>query len=262
MREFAAAGRRREPNEGFWRFYEIVARTRNDPNRMTFAEEADIDEICGSRAIAEDRLGRSRIDRYLDSSGDDPGAKRRARRREAKEEAESLDMLEDVLRTFVDAVPRHEVARLAQARGREAAISSSRRPARQAAARRRLAAPSPRNGGQDHDRRGPRRRASPVLSATPRRAHGDRPLFHPRRRRGRQRRRDQAALSRAGQELPARREPERFQTYRAAFEALHTERDPLAAKLLAQHGGALARLCQSNGRSSALGAARADPSGD
>ena len=124
MREFAAAGRRREPNERFWRFYEIVARTRNDPNRMTLAEEADIDEICGSRAIAEDRLGRSRIDRYLDSSGDDPGAKRRARRREAKEEAESLDMLEDVLRTFLDAVPRHEVARLARARGREAAISS------------------------------------------------------------------------------------------------------------------------------------------
>ena len=31
-------------------------------------------------------------------------------------------------------------------------------------------------------------------------------------------------------------------TYRAAFEALHTERDRLAAKLLAQHGGALARL--------------------
>jgi hypothetical protein len=77
MRESAAASRRREPNERFWRFYEIVARTRNDPNRMTLAEEANIDEICGSRAIAEDRLGRSRIDRYLDSSGDDPGAKRR-----------------------------------------------------------------------------------------------------------------------------------------------------------------------------------------
>ena len=38
MREFAAAGRRREPNERFWQFYEIVARTRNDPNRMTLAE--------------------------------------------------------------------------------------------------------------------------------------------------------------------------------------------------------------------------------
>ena len=64
LREFAAAGRRREPNERFWRFYEIVARTRNDPNRMTLADEADIEEICGSRAIAEDRLGRSRIRRY------------------------------------------------------------------------------------------------------------------------------------------------------------------------------------------------------
>ncbi len=42
--------------------------------------------------------------------------------------------------------------------------------------------------------------------------------------------------------FPPDREPERFQTYRAAFETLHTERDRLAAKLLAQHGGALARL--------------------
>ena len=42
--------------------------------------------------------------------------------------------------------------------------------------------------------------------------------------------------------FPPDRDTERFQTYRAAFEALRTERDRLAAKLLAQHGGALARL--------------------
>lgn len=123
MREFAAAGRRRDPNERFWQFYDIVARTQNDPNRMTFAEEAAIDEICGLSAIAEDRIGRSRIDRYLDRSGEDPDAKRRARRREAKEEAEAFDMLEDVLRTFLDAVPGHEVAKLARACGPEAAAS-------------------------------------------------------------------------------------------------------------------------------------------
>jgi tetratricopeptide (TPR) repeat protein len=124
LREFALAGRRRDPDERFWRFYEIVARTQNDPNRMTFAEEAAIEEICGSRAIAEDRLGRARIESYLDGSGDDPDSKRRARRREAEEEAESFDMLEDVLSTFLDAVPRHEVAKLARARRREAAVSS------------------------------------------------------------------------------------------------------------------------------------------
>ena len=43
-------------------------------------------------------------------------------------------------------------------------------------------------------------------------------------------------------DFPPDREPERFQTYRAAFEALQTERQRLAAKLLAQHNSALARL--------------------
>ena len=42
--------------------------------------------------------------------------------------------------------------------------------------------------------------------------------------------------------FPPDREPERFQTYRAAFEALQTERQRLAAKLLAPHGAALTRL--------------------
>jgi hypothetical protein len=44
------------------------------------------------------------------------------------------------------------------------------------------------------------------------------------------------------QDFPPDREPERFQTYRAAFEALHTERQRLAAKLFAPHGAALTRL--------------------
>ena len=43
-------------------------------------------------------------------------------------------------------------------------------------------------------------------------------------------------------DFPPDREPERFQTYRAAFEALHTERLRLAAKLLASHGAAMMRL--------------------
>ena len=43
-------------------------------------------------------------------------------------------------------------------------------------------------------------------------------------------------------DFPPDREPERFQIYRAAFEALHTERQRLAAKLLAPHGAALTRL--------------------
>ncbi len=43
-------------------------------------------------------------------------------------------------------------------------------------------------------------------------------------------------------DFPPDREPDRFQTYRAAFEALQTERQRLAARLLAPHNAALTRL--------------------
>src|SRR5208337_4751378 len=61
----------------------------------TFAEEADIDEICGSRAIAEDRLGRSRIDRYLDLA-----AVRNEARAQARIVKEALDQFRAVFETL------------------------------------------------------------------------------------------------------------------------------------------------------------------
>ena len=122
--EFAVAGKRREPNEHFWRFYEIVARTRNDPARMYDAEEDDIDEMRESRAVVEDRLGRSRIDRYLDGAGDDADSKRRARRREAEEEARSFDLLDRLLESFMDSASPQEVKRLLNSRGRDGAVAA------------------------------------------------------------------------------------------------------------------------------------------
>ncbi len=122
--EFAVAGKRREPNESFWRFYEILARTRSDPARMYVAEENDIDEMYKSRAIAKDRLGRSRIDRYLDGTGDNANSKRRARRREALEEARSLDLLERLLGSFMDSTSPQEVKRLLKSQGRNGAVAA------------------------------------------------------------------------------------------------------------------------------------------
>jgi tetratricopeptide (TPR) repeat protein len=122
--EFAVAGKRREPNESFWRFYEIVARTRNDPARMHAVEEDVIDEMGHSRAIAEDRLGRSRIARYLDGAGDDDDTKRRTRRREADEEARSFDLLNRLLESFMGSTSPQEVKRLLNSRGRDGAVAA------------------------------------------------------------------------------------------------------------------------------------------
>ena len=122
--EFAVAGGRREPSENFWRFYEIVARTRNDPGRMSIVDEDALDRMCKSRVIAEDRLGRSRIDRYLDGTGDDANSKRRARRREADDEARSFDLFENSRRRFP---PVHVSARgeeTGKSQGRDGAAAT------------------------------------------------------------------------------------------------------------------------------------------
>ena len=238
--EFAVAGGRREPTGRLWRFYQIVARTRNDPERMTFAEEAEVEEMCGSRALAEDRPGRSRIDRYLEGAGDDPGAKRRAKRREAEDEAEGVEMMDELVESFLDAVPAREMAKLVKAHGREGAVAGIADRIGNLPLGARRAAPDPGDARQDLHRRDARRRKAPVLSrGEPMTSDpfailgvdenaGDDDI-----------KRRYLALVRS---FPPDREPERFQTYRAAFEALHTERERLAAKLLARHGGALARL--------------------
>ncbi len=122
--DFAAAGKRREPSERLWRFYEIVARTKNNPDWMHIAEEEEIDALCESPAIGRDRHALSRIERYLDSSGDDPVSKRRARRLEADLDGDALDGLDEAMKSFLDAVPPQEVQKLIRSRGREGAVKA------------------------------------------------------------------------------------------------------------------------------------------
>lgn len=123
LRDFAAAGRRREPDERLWRFYEIVARTNNVAVRMNQAEVQEIDTLCALPAIERDRHARARIDRYLDGSGDDPGANRRLRRRAAQDEAQALDVFADIFRSFIANISPREVDKLVKSRGRDGAAS-------------------------------------------------------------------------------------------------------------------------------------------
>jgi hypothetical protein len=120
---FAAAGKRREPNERLWRFYEIVARTKNNPDWMYVSEEDDIDEMCRSPAIDKDRHGRSRIDRYLNGTGDDPESRRRARRREANA-TDGFDVLEDIVTSFMETISQRDVQKLVKSHGRDGGVAA------------------------------------------------------------------------------------------------------------------------------------------
>jgi len=121
LRDFAAAGRRRDPGERLWRFYEIVARTQNDADRMYQAEILEIDALCALPAIERDRHARARIDRYLDGSDDAPGGKRRLRRRASLDEAEAVDVFADIFRSFMEEISPREVNKLVKSRGRDGA---------------------------------------------------------------------------------------------------------------------------------------------
>jgi tetratricopeptide (TPR) repeat protein len=123
LHAFAAVGRRREPNERLWRFYEIVARTKNNPDWMYVGEEDDIDEMCRSPAIDKDRHGRSRIDRYLNGTGDDPESRRRARRRAAND-TRSFDVLEDIVTSFMETISQRDVQKLVKSHGRDGGVAA------------------------------------------------------------------------------------------------------------------------------------------
>ena len=123
LHAFAAAGRRREPNERLWRFYEIVARTKNNPDWMSVGEENDIDEMCRSPAIAQNRHGYSRIDRYLNNAGDDRESRRRARRREA-DATSGFDLLEDIVTSFMEAISQRDVQKLVRSHGRDGGVAA------------------------------------------------------------------------------------------------------------------------------------------
>lgn len=123
LHAFAAAGKRREPNERLWRFYEIVARTKNNPDWMSVGEEADLDEMCRSPAIEQNRHGYSRIDRYLNSTGDDRESRRRARRREANATG-GFDVLEDIVTSFMETISQRDVQKLVRSHGRAGGVAA------------------------------------------------------------------------------------------------------------------------------------------
>ena len=123
LSEFAAAGKRREPDERLWRFYAIVARTQNNPGWMHGADEDEIDDLLDSPVIAKDRHARARIDRYLESAGDDPASKRRAKRREDVSD-ESVEIIEALLMPLLESIRPRDVLKLIRSKGRDGAVET------------------------------------------------------------------------------------------------------------------------------------------
>ena len=124
LRDFAAAGKRRDPGELVWRFYEIVARTRNNPDWLRHGETAELVDMRDKAGGPGDYRWCNRIQQYFDSAGDDPASKRRARRLAASAAADEDDMMAALLEGVLDSVSPHDVRRLVKTKGADGAASA------------------------------------------------------------------------------------------------------------------------------------------
>jgi hypothetical protein len=127
LRDFALAGKRREPREPAWRFYEIVARTKNNPELLSMREEDELTDMQDQARHRQDYHWFNRVERYFDSRGDDPAAKRRAKRRaaaEAGDDAEPPEELKMLLAMLMNSISPEEVRRLVKKLGRTKAIAA------------------------------------------------------------------------------------------------------------------------------------------
>ena len=115
--KLVSAARWREPRELAWRFYEIVARTENDPDRLYRTESQEIFSMLDAAGEGQAFAWRSRIQRYLNSSGDDPAARRRARRLALRDQAFAEDDMTSLLEDVFDAIRPEEFYRLLRKHG-------------------------------------------------------------------------------------------------------------------------------------------------
>jgi hypothetical protein len=121
--DFALAAQRREAQEPAWRFYGIVARTRNNPDLMHHGERQNLVEISNRAADHKDYHWVNRIRQYVEGFGDDPASRRRARRLDAAAEASDDEELEDALEAILGALSRQDVQRLTKKHGKDHAIA-------------------------------------------------------------------------------------------------------------------------------------------
>ena len=115
--KLASAARWREPREPVWRFYEIVARTENNPVRLYRAESQEIFDMLDEAGERQAFAWRSRIQRYLNSSGDDPAARRRARRLALRDQAFAEDDMTSLLDDVFESIHPEEFKRLLRKHG-------------------------------------------------------------------------------------------------------------------------------------------------
>jgi cellulose synthase operon protein C len=129
--EYAKAAGRRDPAEdATWRYYRLVARSKGDPDRLSFAERDELFEMEEAAARRRDFHAVNRIERFLEGGGPDSTPRRRSGRFSVADfidfddDAESICALSELLATGLEDTPPEMVKGMVEKLGQRRAATA------------------------------------------------------------------------------------------------------------------------------------------
>jgi len=126
--DYAKAGGRREPEDATWRYYQLVARRKGDPARLSFAEREDLFEMGEAAASRHDFHMVNRIQRFI--KGSDSAPRRGSRRVSLAglmnfyDDEESVDALSELLAAGLEDIPPDMVKSMIEKLGQRQAVTA------------------------------------------------------------------------------------------------------------------------------------------
>ena len=128
LADYAKLAGRRAPEEATWRYYQVVARSKGDPARLSFAER---EELFGMEEVAVRRRDfhtANRIQRFIEGSGP-KSAQRRGSRRVSRADLMDFDddnesLLLELLAVGLEDTPPDMVKRMIEKLGRRQAVTA------------------------------------------------------------------------------------------------------------------------------------------
>ena len=127
--DYAKAAGRRDPNEdATWRYYQLVARSKGDPDRLSFAEREELFDMEEAAAGRRDFHAVNRIRRLVNGSGPNSTPRRGSRRIsmadliDFDDDAESIDALSELLAASLEDTPPDMVKSMIEKLGRRQAV--------------------------------------------------------------------------------------------------------------------------------------------
>jgi cellulose synthase operon protein C len=127
--DYAKAGGRQDPDEDeTWRYYQLVARRKGDPARLSFAEREDLFEMEEEAASRRDWHMVNRIQRFI--KGPDWAPRRGSRRvslaglMDCDDDDESVDALSELLSVSLEDTPPQMVKSMVEKLGKRQAVTA------------------------------------------------------------------------------------------------------------------------------------------